>query len=388
MPMYILKTPSGQRNITFTSDKNAFLDQRKKILFAPLDWGIGHAARCVPLIRQKMNEGHEVVLASNGRSAAFLKKEFPSLTIHTDIPDYGVRYPKNIPMWFHFLLKSPSIIKTIKSENWWLENFIVKEKIDEVYSDNRYGLYSHQVPCYFITHQLNIQAPLIISSAIKKLQDSYLKNFNVCLVPDYPGFDNLSGQLGHPASTSYKVEYIGPLSRFSGYAAHQHLDKKLQEEQLQRNVAHVKTSNKAHYLWTALLSGPEPQRSILEEKILGIFKKLYAPCLIICGRTDENFDRREQDVRIVSHLASEDLSTALLNTDFVICRSGYSTIMDLHALEIENIIFVPTPGQTEQEYLAQYHEEKSAKSFGRKKIKAISQHKLDTSHLLESMQSF
>jgi UDP-N-acetylglucosamine:LPS N-acetylglucosamine transferase len=89
----------------------------------------------------------------------------------------------------------------------------------------------------------------------------------------------------------------------------------------------------------------------------------------------------------VSHLASDNLSAALQNTDFVICRSGYSTIMDLHALEIENIIFVPTPGQTEQEYLAQYHEEKCAKSLSRKKIKAISQHKLHTSHLREFMQS-
>lgn len=304
---------------------------QKNILVAPLDWGLGHATRCVPLIKRLLAEGHHVQLASNGRSARWLADYFPHLAVHTDIPDYAVTYPLNGYMAWHFLKESPRLLRVIRAEHAWLERFAEAHAIDEVYSDNRYGLYHEHVKCILITHQLFIRAPWYARAAVHGLTEYYIQKFNACWVPDYAGEANLSGALSHATKLPRNVEFIGPQSRFT--------DIRIDE-------------NAPRYDMVALLSGPEPTRSHFQQQLLSRFQAEGTLSLIVCGTPDLPFDFQEGNVRMVSHLPDAQLAGILKSAGRIVCRPGYSTIMDLHVLGCKAEL-IPTPGQTEQVYLCQ-----------------------------------
>ncbi|MFN5621009.1 MAG: glycosyltransferase, partial [Flavobacteriales bacterium] len=301
----------------------------KNIWVAPLDWGLGHATRCVPLINRLLAEGHHVYLASNGRSARWLANYFPKLEVHTDIPDYAVTYPISGSMQFHFLKESPRLLRVIRAEHDWLAQFAERHAIDEVYSDNRYGLYHERIPCFIITHQLFIRAPWYARRLLYWMTHHYIQRFDQCLVPDYEGAVNLSGELSHGRGVPQNVRYIGPQSRFSEVFAEE---------------------NVPCYDVVALISGPEPTRSEFQRQLLHRLLGSQRSALMVCGTPDESFDRQEGNVRLVSHLPDAQLAGVLKSAGHIICRPGYSTIMDLHVLGCK-AEFIPTPGQTEQEYL-------------------------------------
>ncbi len=307
----------------------------QKILVAPLDWGLGHSTRCVPIILQLLEEGHEVILAANGVSAAFLKSRFPHLTLLTDIPAYDITYPENGRMLWFFLRESGRLQSVIKEEHRWLDQKIDELGLDQVYSDNRYGLYSKKVKCQFITHQLFLRAPRLLRWIANIRIKQYIKKYDACLIPDYGGTQNLSGALSHASGLPANVRYIGPLSRFTV-----------------ADIAAFQSNYK--YSFLAIISGPEPQRTILQEKLEVILKSIDRPSLIVCGQPDKQFDVSKGNLRIVSHLPDNALAEVILNSKTIICRAGYSTIMDLHLLKRMAVI-IPTPGQTEQEYLGHFH---------------------------------
>ena len=309
----------------------SIVSQQKNILVAPLDWGLGHATRCVPLIRRVLAEGHHVQLASNGRSARWLKDYFPQLTVHTDIPDYAITYPERGSMEWHFLKESPRLLRVIRAEHAWLERFTETHALDEVYSDNRYGLYHESVKCTLITHQLFIRTPWYARAAVHRLTEYYIQMFNACWVPDYAGESNLSGALSHASKLPRNVQFIGPQSRFTDGT--------------------FDTSAPA-YDNVALISGPEPARSHFQAELLLRFQQEGKSALMVCGTPEKFFDRMEGCVRVVSHLPDAQLAGVLKSAGHIVCRSGYSTIMDLHALGCK-AEFIATPGQTEQEYLCQ-----------------------------------
>ena len=304
---------------------------QKNILVAPLDWGLGHATRCVPLIKRLLAEGHRVQLASNGRSARWLADYFPNLAVLTDIPDYAVTYPVDGSMARHFLKESPRLLRVIRAEHAWLERFAEVHTIDEVYSDNRYGLYHEHVKCILITHQLFIRTPWYARAIVHRITDYYIQKFNGCWVPDYAGESNLSGALSHASKLPHNVEFIGPQSRFSDVRIDQ---------------------SAPSYDVVALVSGPEPTRSHFQQQLLDRFQAEGTLSLMVCGTPDQPFDVQEGNVRMVSHLPDAQLAGVLKLARHIICRPGYSTIMDLHALGCK-AEFIPTPGQTEQEYLCQ-----------------------------------
>ncbi len=313
------------------------------ILVAPLNWGLGHAARCIPVIKALQQDGYTVVIASDGDALALLDKEFPSI-LKVTLPSYNIEYAKKRQDFKRKMISSiPKIMKAIRKEHKILKYIIETYNIKGIISDNRLGLYTSKVPTVFITHQLQVLSGKT-TSATTFLHKRFIKRFDECWIPDYKGRYNLSGILGHPKKGKYNVRYIGPLSRME------------------------KTDLKQHYDILVILSGPEPQKSMLETILLKELKKYNGKILFIQGRIEEEEQRSiQKNIEIVNFLTSEELSKAINTSDFIIARSGYTTIMDLAALQ-KKAFFIPTPGQTEQEYLAKRLKEKGIAPYSNQNI--------------------
>lgn len=307
------------------------MTQPKKILIAPLNWGLGHATRCIPIIDELLSQGAEVILASDGAALELLKKEYPHLPYHA-LPAYDIRYPFE-SMVLSMAFQMPKILRGCLKEHFWLNNFLKNNKIDIVISDNRFGFYNKKVKSIFMTHQINIAAPF--QFIVNTINWYFIKKFDVCWIPDFENAPNLAGQLSHfEDDNSLKIQYLGALSRMKKYA--------------------VEKQYKAIFV----LSGPEPQRTILEGKIIEQLQKestqLDAPpqYLLIRGVTiNDGFNINCKNIEIHNYLTTKGLNQKILESEVMVARSGYSTIMDLVNLEMRAIL-IPTPGQTEQEYLA------------------------------------
>jgi uncharacterized protein (TIGR00661 family) len=303
----------------------------KRVLVTPLDWGLGHATRCIPIIRQLLQFKCEVMVAGSGDSLLLLKAEFPSLRFFS-IPGYAPVYPEKGSMVLKMILQLPKFISTIRQEHTIVEALIRKEEIDLIISDNRYGCWSSQIPCVFITHQSNILMPKRfgwLQGAVRQINEKYMRKFTRCWIPDFPDARSLAGDLilFGKIHSAIRVDYIGPLSRFT--ASSQPVKK--------YNVA-------------AIFSGPEPQRTLLENKVVGQLKTSGLKFFIVRGMLSAS-DSLSIEYS-ADFLTSQDLQQVIESSELIIARSGYSTIMDLAALG-KKAILIPTPGQTEQEYLAQ-----------------------------------
>ncbi|MAU36071.1 MAG: glycosyltransferase [Flavobacteriales bacterium] len=312
---------------------------KKRILVAPLDWGIGHATRCIPIIKELINQNYEVIIAADERPMHLLSNEFPKLEI-IRFSGYNIKYPTYLPMSISILLKIPRILWNIKKENTLLNQIIRDYKIDGVISDNRFGLYTKKVPCVFITHQLQIQSPYFIKE-IRELNYKYINRFDVCWVIDDEK-NNLAGKLSKPEKLPKNTIYIGNQSRFE----------------------YQKTEKKYDFL--GIVSGPEPQRTILEKGLIKALKDRNEKSLIVLGKPEFDNTKEIGNLTIKSHLNAKDLNKIILSSELIICRPGYSTIMDLKKLG-SKAFFIPTPGQTEQEYLAQKLSEKKICYFQKQK---------------------
>jgi len=308
------------------------------VLVSPLDWGIGHATRCVPIINKLLKKGCNVIIASDGRSGEFLRKEFPSLK-HVSINAYHIKYPKSGKhMVLMMALQIPRIVRAIKKEHVLLMKIVRENKINLIISDNRYGLWHKNIYSVFMTHQLMLKVPKGFSFAekiIHKMIIRLIHRYDECWVPDYEDSENISGDLSHKYKISENTHFIGPLSRFSD------IDCKPDEFQKEIDILF-------------LLSGPEPQRTIFENLILSHLSESDVKAVVLKGITEKDEEvKLNENVIVYSHLSTEKMAALIRKARIVVSRSGYSTIMDLLVLEAD-AVFVATPGQTEQEYLASY----------------------------------
>lgn len=303
----------------------------RKVLVAPLDWGLGHATRDIPLIRALLNKGYKIIVGAEGLQANLLRTEFPEITI-LPLSGYKVRYSKTrVGFLFKLLIQIPRILGVIRKEHKWLSEMIEKHRIDLVISDNRFGLYSDKVPCVFITHQLTIKAPMHwIENWLQQFNYSFINRFTCCWVPDMQSENNASGILSHPKILpKIPVHYLGLLSRFE-----------------QKNT-------EKKYDLCFLLSGPEPQRTMLEDKICSSLSKINGNILIVLGKPGSKNTRTvPEHVEVFDHLSTEPLQKAIQESEYIICRGGYTSLMELFSLH-KKMLLIPTPGQTEQEYLAE-----------------------------------
>ena len=308
-------------------------DKRPRVLVAPLDWGLGHATRCVPIISKLLQQNCSVIVAAEGAGKILLQKEFPSLEF-IELAGYRMHYSRN-RFWMPatLLLQFPKLLFRIFAERRWLKKIVATHKIDAVISDNRPGLSHTKIPCIYITHQLSIKTGnAFLERSAQKIHYHFINKYSACWVPDAGGAINLTGDLGHPlVLPKTPVTYLGPLSRFE------------------------KKASAIKYDLCILISGPEPQRTVFEKMILEELKGISANIILLRGLPAEtNIDiANTASFEIYNHLPAEELTAVLLQSKMVICRSGYTTIMDLIKLQ-KKAILVPTPGQTEQEYLAQY----------------------------------
>jgi uncharacterized protein (TIGR00661 family) len=299
----------------------------KRVLVAPLDWGLGHATRCIPVIKSLQQRGCEVFIASSGSALALLKKEFPDLKFFS-LPSYRIKYPKSGSFVFSMVKQIPKIKKTIAKENERVQKIIIENDIELIISDNRYGCWSENIPSVIICHQLSIQLPFgwsLLKPVVDLYHQHMIKRFKQCWIPDDRSL-NLTGELS--VNRNLTVKQIGILSRFK------------------------KANAECKYDVAVVLSGPEPQRSILEGVIFAQVRTQNLRAIIVRGVVEgEGNWRQEGNVTTVNFLQSAKLEEIINQSNIVISRSGYSTIMDLARLG-KKAILIPTPGQTEQEYLA------------------------------------
>ena len=299
----------------------------KTILIAPLNWGLGHATRCIPIIKALHENDFVPIVASDGIALELLRKEFPYLQT-LELPSYQIEYAKTGKNFKWKLLQNfPKMINSILKEKKMVQEWIQKYAIDGIISDNRLGVFSKKVPSVFITHQLNVMSGST-TWITSKLHQHIIKKYSECWVPDFEGRRNLSGDLGHLKKSKLKLRYIGPLSRMQ-----------------KREVPKL-------YDLMIILSGPEPQRGLLEEKLKKEVLNYKGKVVFIKGIVEKEQKKEQIDhVSFYNFMNTHQLEQTFNESEIVLCRSGYTTIMDLVQLE-KKAFFIPTPGQYEQEYLA------------------------------------
>ena len=303
----------------------------------PLDWGLGHATRCIPVIRELLANGCRVIIAAEGATESLLKHEFQQL-IFIQVKGYRIRYSRSkywLPL--KIVTQLPRILMRIYQEHQWVKKIVKKHSITAIIADNRFGLYHSDLPSIYITHQLLIKTGNRFTERIaQKMHYWFIKKYSICWVPDFEGGNNIAGELSHPNNRPKNIAYIGGLSRFE------------KGDQIERK-----------YDLLLLISGPEPQRTIFENKMLQQLKKFEGRSLLVRGLPGNTQDyvndfktkNNQPNLTIKNHLAAKELNVVIQQSELVVCRSGYTTIMDLIKLN-KKAILVPTPGQTEQEYLA------------------------------------
>lgn len=332
-----------------------------KILIAPLDWGLGHATRSIPLITGLLAEGCEVLIAADGTIQALLEQEFRELTF-LPLKGYRIQYSQQkkwLPL--KIVLQIPRLLFSIFSEHQWLKKMVKDHSIDAIISDNRFGLYHKHIPSIYITHQLLIKTGNRFSEGLlMKLHYWFIKKYYECWIPDFEGNSNIAGQLSHPSPLPANVKYIGGLSRFE-----------------------TKPYAELKYDLLILLSGPEPQRTIFEKELLFQLKEYNGTALLVQGLPKANKISKTNEnntIHVRNHIATQELNLVIEQSKIIISRSGYTTVMDMLKLQ-KKAILIPTPGQTEQEYLAQY-------LMLQKLFYSVEQHEFLLSDALEKADQF
>jgi UDP:flavonoid glycosyltransferase YjiC (YdhE family) len=306
----------------------------KHIMVAVLNWGLGHATRSIPLIDFLLQCGAKVSIAGDGAPLKFLSEAYPTLEWHA-LPAYNIQYPSGFSGAWKTVFQAPAIIRAIREERLVTDQLVQQHQIDAIISDNRYGAHSDKAYSVFMCHQLNVLPPKGLrwgAPLIFRWHKTFFSKFDHIWIPDLPEQESLSGILSHGLKTDMPSTFIGPQSRFVGMKP---------------------AESVAPFPVMAMLSGPEPQRTILEEILLQQLPELDTRVLLVRGVVEQGFPIEKNHLTVVNYLHKEALFHYLNAAQWVICRPGYSTLMDLSVLG-KKALLIPTPGQTEQEYLAEH----------------------------------
>ena len=336
---------------------------KPRILVSPLDWGLGHATRLIPVIDQLIQQGAEVIIGANGRSLTLLQETFPRQKT-LELPGYKVSYSRTNFQVLKILTQIPRLVSVIKEENRLATEWVKQFNISGIISDNRYGIWNKDIPSIFICHQISPIIPEIFSLLKKQVYNThlrYMRPFREIWIPDFAGDENISGELSHHFPIPENAKFIGPLSRFQ-----------TMEEIKPWSYSELKGKSPDIL---AVLSGPEPQRSIFENRIVAQSRHINRMVWIVQGRTEVHEISQQGNVTFISFMGQNDLYRGLKEANMVISRSGYSSIMDFIALGIKKWVLIPTPGQTEQEYLAK-------KLSQTKRVISYPQNQLNLSYLI------
>lgn len=301
-----------------------------RILVAPLDWGLGHSTRCVPIIQRLIDHGAVPVIGADAGPLALLRKEFPQLE-HVRIPGMDVRYSRTDNQLWSMARQFPAMVRSVQAERAAFDRLAPRSRLDAVISDQRFGIRRMGLPSVIITHQVFPFTPFA-QRALRKLNMHHLSRFDRCWIMDEAQAPGLAGELSHGASLPANARYIGTVSRM------------------------VTTGSQVSdpYDVVAVISGPEPQRTILEHLLIAQLRDLDGRHLLVLGQPNSPRNERVGHLTIRSHLSGRELNTAMSTARLIVSRSGYTTLMDLVAIG-RSALIIPTPGQAEQEYLGELH---------------------------------
>jgi len=312
------------------------------IFICPLNWGLGHASRMIPLVDSLLGSGCRVTVGASGKPLLMLQQEFDDRVDYVEFPGVSVRYAAGSSMVWAIGRILPALIWNFRREKRLTKKYSQMLKPDVIISDNRYGVRTKDVFSVFVGHQLKILLPpgwRWLTGIVNGLNRQLINNFDLCLVPDYEKEPGLAGSLSHRVKMT-NLKYIGPLSRFGRM---RDKDLSMPSEALPDNFLLI------------LLSGPEPQRTLLENLLKVQLEQ--QPCVWLRGLPENNTRPRQIGNHwVFDHASTPTIAWLIRNSRLIISRSGYSTIMDLSVFG-KRAVFIPTPGQTEQEYLAQQLED-------------------------------
>jgi uncharacterized protein (TIGR00661 family) len=310
----------------------------KTALLSMLDWGLGHTTRCIPIIQQLQNNHIQVFVACNATQQKIIEQTCSQI-LFFNLKGYQVRYSKykwQLPLYI--IAQLPKIGWRIFAEHIWLKNWLQNHTVNFIISDNRYGFYNKKVTSIFITHQLTIQTPYKwLTTVLQQINYCFINRFGYSWVPDIEQQGGLAGILSHPTKKpQIPMYYIGWLSRLN----------------TQPNTTNCSVK------FCVLLSGPEPQRSILENKLYAICQQLHQPIIFIRGTENAITNLPPTPlIQVIALANATQLQMAIDASEYIICRGGYTSLMELLPLQ-KKLIVIPTPGQTEQEFLGNYLQQK------------------------------
>ena len=308
------------------------------ILICPLEWGLGHATRMIPLARKLREMNNNIIIGSGEEHISLIKNELPGLS-YISFPGFKPGYSRFVPQYMSLLLKTPVLLYHIILEHYRLKRIIRELAVDIVISDNRFGLWNNKVTSVYVTHMPLIPFPRLLKFLEPLgvfMHRIIIKKYSLCFIPDLPGNLNLSGRLSHGIRLPDNLRYIGILSRFV------HSD--------QSNIDN--TVEFRHN--TVILSGPEPQRGILKQKLVTLLRDKEPTTVILEGKPGKtDVIERTGNITFYNHLPASRMKAMVTGAENIITRSGYTTIMELVSLNCTALL-IPTPGQTEQKYLADY----------------------------------
>ena len=329
-----------------------------KVLVAPLDWGLGHATRCVPVVRELLRAGAEVELAVVKANASFFREVFPDLRQRL-APSYNIVYPKHgYNMAFWLLKNSLHLNAVMRYEHHFAEEMVARHGYDVLFSDNRFAFYSKNAYSIYMTHQRRIAFPQAFTAfeGIGTMWHSnVMRKFDEVWVPDMEFFPGYAGSLSHSGATpgDKPMRYVGTLSRFSEVSGNAETAANPSDVAALENVAlDSAAKNAPKYKVVAVVSGVEPARTQFEQQLREALAEIPGRHMMILGKPSVEYKTwRDGNIEFHTHLATNAFSSAVRSAGFVVSRGGYSTVMDMAELGAK-CIFVPTPGQFEQIVLA------------------------------------
>lgn len=317
--------------------------QQYTILFCPLNWGLGHATRCVPLINKAITDGHKVVIATNGAALNYLQNEIQNAQFE-QLNGYNMHYARWPFLPLVIALQAPLLFLSLIFERVQTCKIVKQHNVTHIVSDNRYGVHCKKCHNSIITHQLYLPLPKwlkVIQPIVNAIIQLILNKFDSILVPDLAENEkSLSGKLSHGGKLDSRVKYIGPQSRFV-------------------NVTESKSSSFNPDV-LVVLSGKNAQNKKLIKSLCKQYKNNEKQLLIVCGTATDYSTNSTRNIHIINYLPTNQLAYLLKHTKTIIVRSGYSTVMDLYTLQrTQGIIWIPLKGQWEQEYLAERLKQKA-----------------------------
>lgn len=328
-----------------------------KILFGVFDWGIGHATRDIPLITELL-KSHEVHILATGRGLKLLRDYFADRCVYYDVPSVYSPYTRTRFFQLTFVLSLPKMMRSLQRAREKSREVIAAGRFDKVISDCRYDVYDTPDNSYLINHQVRFKTPFGAERIFEKLLAAKEQKYKYVIVPDFEK-QSLSGRLSHDLRYIHKdrIKYIGILS---------HLRKRNVTEDIDYFIS---------------ISGPEPQRTVLQKKMMELVGQLEGKVVVACGIPESNANHSRGNVQFYNFLNAEQQADVMNRAKFIIGRPGYTTVMELAELDKKKALFVPTPGQTEQEYLAHYYE-------GQGHFHCVSQYRLQLKKNVEECKDF